>query len=151
MNSDGDFAHNAADYVAADTLHGMARERYVPPSLPEPVQRSVVVTTTDRALPPNARKVATLAERSGWPVRVTAAIGYDQDGKTGDVKTKSVKEPTGETTPTGRPAMKEVGRVPADPVHSFRVSILTPEGILYNAYWVNGGFDSCIVTRGRTF
>lgn len=155
-DANDDFVHVAADYVAADTLHGMVRERYVSPTLPAPLRRAVAVAHDDPSLPQNARKIATLAVSVGWKVRVTTAYGYDSDSS-GGPRMDPIKEPTGELTEkTNRPAMKTVGHVQAPPVHSFRVVILDHRGILYVAHWLSDGttgdlrWDHGMVIEGRT-
>lgn len=134
----------------ANTVHGITQPRYVPPRHPEPIQRAVVVGPDERALPPNAAKIARYALTAGWTVRITMAIGYGFDNKTGEVNKKAIKEPTGELTPTGREATKVVGYEMAKAVHSTRVVMLAPDGMMFVGHWAPG-WDCGLILQGRTF
>lgn len=132
----------------AERVHGMEPEEVTHTTHPEPVQRAVCVHPDVACVPRNARKIAKAALASGWSVRVTHAVGYGFDTKTGGVKTRAIKEPTGELTPTGRPAMKEIDHVQADPVNSIRVVIQSPDRILAG-HWVDDGWDCGLALAGH--
>lgn len=146
--TDPDFAHVDPTFEGL-TLHGIRQPVYVPPVHPEPIQRARRVSADDSVVPQNARKIALRALRNGWSVRITHAIGYAFDNKTGEAAKNPIKEPTGETTPKrGDPAMKTVGYTQAPPVHSVRVVIQAPDRILVG-HWCPG-WDFGMVLNGRT-
>lgn len=119
------------------------RPVYVAPHLPDPVQRSVQAEPGHPRVPRNARVMAGLG-----PSRVTYAIGYEP-GHDGNVATRAIMEPTGEETPTGRPAMKEVGSEPKPAQESIRVVVRIDE-FVFVGHWLSGGWDCGMVLRGRT-
>lgn len=151
MNVDPDFVHADPTLSLPEeglTLHGIRQPLYVPPVHPEPVQRARRVSADDSVVPPNARKIALRALRNGWNVRITHAIGYAFDNKTGGQKMNPIKQETGETTPkTGKPATKTVGHTPAPPVNSVRVVIQAPSRILVG-HWCPG-WDCGLVLAGH--
>jgi len=98
-------------------------------------------------VPRNAKKIADAALALDWPVRITHAIGYDTSAS-GAVKTTAIKEPTGEITPTGRPAMKEVDHALAPPVNSIRVVIQAPDRMLVG-HWLDNGWDGGLILVGH--
>jgi len=132
---------------ALERSHGMERERTLHTPHPEPVQRAINVESNTEGVPLNARKIINAARALGWRTWLTHAIGYGFDTKTGGVKTVAIKEPTGETTPTGRPAMKEVAHVQAPPVNSYRAIIQAPDRILVG-HWIPE-FDGGLVLAGH--
>ncbi len=128
------------------------RQTWTAPTHPEPVQRAIEVSVDATCVPTNARKIAAAGIRNGWPVRITHAIGYGFDNKTGGLKTKSIMAPIGDGSMTTgkKPRLRthKIGETPADPVDSLRVVVKSPDRLLMG-HWVDGGWDSGLALAGH--
>jgi hypothetical protein len=125
--------------------HGMDRERTLHTPHPPPIQCAAHVAPNVVGVPRNAKKITNAALAIGWRAWITHAVGFDTNAS-GSVKTVAIMEPTGEETPTGRPAMKEVSHVQAPPVNSYRVVIETPDRILVG-HWIPGWDCGVVLAR----
>lgn len=138
-----DFAHLDATLEATDG-RTWGHVPYVKPVHPDPQQRSVDVDPSAACVPRNVRTLA-----KGRSVRITHAVGHDFHNATGGVAVEKIMEPTGETTPTGKPAMKQVGKRELPPVNSI-LMVIKAGGFTYVGHWLNDGFDFGMILRGRT-
>ena len=126
------------------------RETWVETPHPEPVQRAVRLLLADApTIPKNAWKLAQAADDRSLPYRISHAIGYAFDAKTGGLKMKNVMELTGEFTEKGAARKKKVGEAPSDPVDSIRVVVRLPT-LLLAGHWIDGGWDFGLILSGRT-
>lgn len=107
-------------------------EAYVPPVHPPPPVPAYDVRVRECTVT-SARTFAGLLAGRGWAVRVRRAVGYDLDTETGTPAGTPIWEPTGELTPNGVPARRQVGRTINDPVESFAVI-----GAAGGRFWVCG-------------
>lgn len=125
------------------------KRTYVPPSLPEPIQRAIEVTASATIVPDNARKMARVANDCGWNVRITHARGYDVDNATGNAATERIMEPTGEFTDKGNARTKKTGSRQKAPVDSVRVVIRKGDQALVG-HWVANSWSGGMILNGRT-
>lgn len=115
---------------------------------PEPVQRAIEVTAHAPIVPANARRLATLGIEMRANVRITHAVGEDITPSTGLPLSVAIMEPTGEETPTGKAARKQVGSERVGPVDSVRV-VIQDGDMTYVGHWVKSGWDSGMILKNR--
>jgi hypothetical protein len=148
--ADDDYVHLDPTLEAPENVDGRTwgKTTYVAIVHPEPTQRAIEVTANAAVVPRNARLLATLAATFRANVRITHAIGEDTKPSTGLPASVATYELTGEETPGGKPAKKEIGSTPVGPVNSVRV-VIQDGDMTYVGHWVANGWDSGMILKNR--
>jgi len=154
----GDHIDDIDDVVVTTERVWEKREPWVEPVHPEPLVRArpiAFVTTMTRTgkvktivgdvdMPDGALTFAkSFIALPGWTLKANYAYGWEVNND-GTTKMDAIKEPTGEETPTGRPAMKTVGWTEREPVHSVMILAYAhrPQGwVRLQGLWVAGKFE----------